>query len=184
MRSRSMLVACAISGALVSAALGCSTPDSNGRFVQAKLPDETTFAPVSILLDVRCGSLDCHGNVARNLRLYGSAGRRLSASDQPFSPACNTASEVDQEFRSVVGLEPEQVSAVASGADPETLTMMRKARGTEAHKGEQIWSIGDDSDTCVTSWLEGSVDRSACMRAVTAALPNGASNPLVGCVSP
>ena len=177
------LVTALASVVVVAGMLGCSSPDANGRYVQTDLPDEAAFPPVAVLLDVRCGSLDCHGNSARNLRMYGSAGRRLASTDQPFSPACNTASEDHEDYVSVVGLEPEKMSAVAAGGDPGMLTMMRKARGTEAHKGLQIWSTGDDSDTCVVSWLHGSVDRAACTRAVTGAVPTGAQNPLVTCAS-
>ena len=178
-----MKIVAALLPMILAGALACSAPDSNGRYVQTDLPNEAAFSPVSVLLDVRCGSLDCHGNVARNLRMYGSAGRRLAATDQPFAPACNTSGEIHEDFISVVGLEPEKMSAVVAGADPGTLTMMRKARGTEAHKGLQIWTTGDDSDNCVVSWLKGSVDRGACTRAVTSAVPTGADNPLVACVS-
>lgn len=168
----------------LAVAAGCSIPASSDRFVQTKLPDETTFVPASTLLVVRCGSLDCHGNSARNLRLYGSAGRRLAPGDQPLAPACNTAAEVHEDYVSVVGLEPERMSDVANGADPAVLTMMRKARGTEAHKGEQIWTTGDDSDVCVTSWLGGKSDAAACQRALAKALPAGDTDPLVQCAAP
>lgn len=136
------------------------------------------------MLAVKCGSLDCHGSVARNLRIFGSAGLRFSSTDQPFVPLCNTSDEVAQDYVSVVGLEPEQMSVVASGGDPGTLTMLRKARGTEAHKGEQIWTQGDDSDVCLTSWLTGSANSTACASSIASALPNGNDNPLLGCVSP
>jgi hypothetical protein len=50
-------------------------------------------------------------------------------------PLCNTSDEIAQDYLSVVGLEPETMSDVVSGGDPSMLTMVRKARGTEAHKG-------------------------------------------------
>jgi hypothetical protein len=59
---------------------------------------------------------------------------------------------------------------------------VRKARGTESHKGGPIWSTGDDSDTCLTSWLAGLTDASACERAVQGVVPGGANDPLVGCL--
>jgi hypothetical protein len=163
--------------------LACNIPSSSERYTQTTLPDQASFPAVSTMLTVHCGSLDCHGNVARNLRIYGSAGLRFSSTDEPFVPLCNTTDEVTQDYISVVGLEPEQISAVAAGADPGTLTMVRKARGTEAHKGEQIWSQGDDSDVCLVSWLTGSANASACSRSIASALPGGAQNPLVSCVS-
>jgi hypothetical protein len=165
---------------------GCSVPAANETYVPLSLPDRAMFSPVAQLLDVRCGSLDCHGTIARNLRLYGSAGLRWSASDRPLVPLCDTQTEVDQDYESVVGLEPEAMSAVvaAGGADPDQLTMVRKARGIESHKGGQIWSQGDDSDTCLTSWLSGDTNANACARGMASVLPSGSSNPLLECLAP
>jgi hypothetical protein len=168
---------------IFGASIACNVPSSNETYTQATLPDQASFPPVSAMLAIHCGSLDCHGNVARNLRIYGSAGLRFSSTDQPFVPICNTADEVTQDYTSVVGLEPEQIAAVAAGADPGTLTMVRKARGTEAHKGEQIWSQGDDSDVCLVSWLTGSANSTACAQSIASALPAGAQSPLVQCAT-
>jgi len=86
--------------------LACSAPEPSPYAAQA-LPDEATFGPVAQMLDVRCGSLGCHGAVGRNLRLYGSAGLRLSPSDRPLAPPhpCNTQDEDAQDYMSVVDLE-------------------------------------------------------------------------------
>jgi hypothetical protein len=162
----------------------CSAPPSSGQYAAQALPDTASFPPVGELLVVRCGSLDCHGTVGRNLRLYGSAGLRWSPTDRPLVPVCDTTDEVSQDYESVVDLEPEIMSAVVAsgGANPQELTMVRKARGTEAHKGGTIWSEGDDSDTCVTSWLAGSTNAGACASGVSGVLPGGSSNPLVQCI--
>ncbi len=167
----------------VGALIACNIPSSSATYTQTTLPDQASFPPVSAMLAVHCGSLDCHGNVARNLRIYGSAGLRFSSSDQPFVPLCNTPDEVTQDYTSVVGLEPEQMDQVAAGADPGILTMVRKARGTEAHKGEQIWKQGDDSDVCLVSWLTGAADAAACARSIASALPAGDQSPLVSCAT-
>lgn len=163
----------------------CSVPPSDGRYSQQYLPDAATFPRVAELLDVRCGSLDCHGNIHRNLRLYGSAGLRWSPSDQPFQPPCDTSEEVGHDYASVIGLEPETMSAVvqAGGADPQRLTVVRKARGAEAHKGGTIWTAGDDADTCLTSWLAGNVNEPACSKGLSDVLPIGPLNPLLSCVA-
>ncbi len=176
----------AIAGALWSLACsGCSAPPSDGRYAQTSLPDAVTFSPVATLLVVRCGSLECHGTVARNLRLYGSAGLRWSPTDRPLVPACDTSAEVAQDYESVLGLEPEALSAVVAShaSSPDALTMVRKARGVEAHKGGQIWTAGDESDTCLVSWLAGAANANACASGLAAVLPGGSSNPLVRCVS-
>jgi hypothetical protein len=176
------------SGALVAlAALGalaaCSAPAPDARYTQTTLPDSASFPPVAQLLELRCGSIDCHGTPYRNLRIYGSTGLRFSPTDRPLVPTCSTADEIAQDYLSVVGLEPETMSAVAAGGDPSLLTMVRKARGTEAHKGGAIWTQGDDSDNCLVTWLHGQADSAACDRAVTALLPSGRSNPLARCLS-
>jgi hypothetical protein len=168
----------------IVAITACSTPPANERYIQQALPDRASFPPVAELLVVRCGSLLCHGTPGRNLRLYGSAGLRWSSSDRPLVPLCDTQDEIDQDYESVVGLEPETMSAVvaAAGMNPDRLTMVRKARGTEAHKGGQIWSQGDDSDNCVTTWLAGNADANACAKGVASVLPAGSSDPLVQCL--
>jgi hypothetical protein len=164
---------------------GCSVPPADETYVPPSLPDRASFPPIALLLDVRCGSLDCHGTIARNLRLYGSAGLRRSPNDRPLAPLCDTQTEVDQDYESVVGLEPEAMSAVvaAGGVDPDQLTMVRKARGVESHKGGQIWTQGDDSDTCFASWLAGKANANACARGVASVLPGGSSNLLLQCLS-
>jgi hypothetical protein len=98
-------------------------------------------------------------------------------------PVCDTADEVTQDDVSIVGLEPEAMSRVAAGADPALLTMVRKARGTEAHKAGRIWAAGDDSDVCLTSWLTGTPRPDACSNALVAVLPSGSANPLVPCAT-
>jgi hypothetical protein len=47
----------------------CSVPPSDGRYSQQFLPDAATFPPVAELLDVRCGSLDCHGTTSQSAPL-------------------------------------------------------------------------------------------------------------------
>jgi len=128
-----------------------------------------------LLLALRCGTLDCHGSTYRNMVIYGYQGLRLPSADPNATPnlpgsADTTIDELIAGYHSVVGLEPEVMTAVVrdGGASPERLTMIRKARGTESHKGNQIWNEGDDSDLCVTSWLASNVDQAACARAIMA----------------
>ena len=159
--------------ALASAlAAACSGPPE-GATVGILAPDPALFPPVSLLLDHRCGSLDCHGSRSRNLQIYGCEGLRLGAA----SPGCRnasgtdtTADEHDATYRSLVGLEPAVMTAVVvgKGANPELLTFVRKARGTEAHKGGTLITPGDDQDVCITSWLAGATSADACARALAA----------------
>jgi hypothetical protein len=155
-------------GALVATGLACaSSPDANARVPMVAL-DLASFPPVSAFLDHRCGSLDCHGQWGRNLRILGHEGLRLDPADIPGgSPT--TAAEIAANYDSVVGLEPEMMRVVVEdgGAHPERLTLVRKGRGTEHHKGGALVILGDVQDRCVTSWLMGALAQDACTAALT-----------------
>lgn len=140
--------------------VGCTGPES-GTMTPEKLPDRTTFPPVADLLVHRCGSLDCHGQVGRNLRLYGHEGLRLALDAQPNRTGTTTVEEYDEDYKSIIGLEPGLL-----GQAPDTLTIVRKARGTEGHKGGSLMSAGDREDVCLTSWLGGKTDSAACQDAL------------------
>jgi hypothetical protein len=126
-------------------------------------PSRATFPPVADVLQSSCGTLDCHGQLGRNLRLFGGRGLRVlpenNSADDPTTPR-----EYDESYFSVIGLEPELLSDVVRdrGQSPERLTMVRKARDTEKHKGGRLFVAGDVRDRCLISWLAGAVDLTAC----------------------
>ncbi len=145
---------------------GCAAPDPNAT-TPLLGPDRTSFPSVQAFLDHRCGTLDCHGTRYRNLRMWGHDGMRLAFGDVPgASPT--TAAEVDATYAAIVGLEPEVMNAVVAdhGADADRLTLVRKARGTENHKGGAIVVPGDVRDVCITSWLSGQTNETACAAAL------------------
>jgi len=156
--------------ALVFAAvtIGCSVPASNGRVTETPVPDPVTFPFVGQVLEVRCGTLDCHGTIYRNLRIYGDEGLRYKATDRPCYPKATTPDEYTQDYDSVVGLQPEVMSQVMAdqGADPERLDFLAKPMGLDAHKGLTVIKAGDDSYNCITSWLAGQTDTAACEKAM------------------
>jgi hypothetical protein len=170
--SLASLAGFALAGAIgMLGALGetaCSTP-ADARVVVTP-PDRASFPAVAELLVHRCGSLDCHGTRARNMPLFGREGLRWATTDLPYVTA-TTPDEVDQDYQSVVALEPEVMSSVVidHGAHPERLTLVRKARGTESHKGGALVTPGDEQDACITSWLAGNADGASCKAAL--ALP-------------
>ena len=60
---------------------GCQTPDPD---LTTELPppgDIAPFEPLGLAMGPSCGSLDCHGQPGRNLRIYYSRGLRLSPKD-------------------------------------------------------------------------------------------------------
>jgi hypothetical protein len=164
--SRSTVAAVVAAVVAFTLASGCSAPDQ-GK-VPMTLPDRASFTLVGELLVVSCGTLDCHGSVGRNFKLYGHDGLRLSASDLPGKLPLTTARELDADYGSLVALEPELISAVVkdNGARPERLTLVRKARNAEKHEGQQIFVPGSDDDRCLTSWLANAVDVKLCSDAI------------------
>lgn len=149
----------------------------------AETIDLTTFAPVSRLLERRCGSLDCHGDLARPLRIHGSSGLRYVAihdldesghaklSSEAFRyvdpdaariagafPGAGglptTAEELEQNVRSICGLEPERMREVVFGrAAPEQLLLLSKPLQLERHKGSKVFERGSRDHACIASWL-------------------------------
>lgn len=156
--------------ALALLASGCAV--ENDGVTGLHTPDPALFAQVDDALQPSCGTLDCHGQSSRNLRLYGGRGLRLdsqgNSADEPTTDAEYRAS-----FLSLTGLEPEALDAVVTsgGQDPERLSLVRKARGVERHKGGTQMLPGDALDRCLLSWLTGSVDAEACTRVASAPRP-------------
>lgn len=161
-RLAAMTMLAASAGASVWAA-GCSAPDTGAR-VDPIGPDRAQFDFVAPVLARRCGSIDCHGSIYRNMRVFGYGGIRLDGGVTPESPARVTADEAQATYDAVVGLEPEIMRAVvqSGGAGPERLTFVRKGRGDEDHKGGRRITPGDDSDRCILTWLSNTVDTNAC----------------------
>ncbi len=165
-----VMLAAAASVAAGVVAFSCSSPPPNDRIGIVGPPElKTDFDPVANYLDARCGSLDCHGQPGRNLRIWGCFGMRLDPNDVPQCTTRTTDAEYLATYRSIVGLEPTVMTAVVvnGGAHPELLTMIRKARGVEAHKGGQLIQPGDVQDQCLTSWLAGQTDVATCLAALS-----------------
>lgn len=150
---------------LLLVANGCLQTEDDSTTPGA-LPSHAAFPLVLDAIEKRCATLDCHGQPARNLRLYCSSGLRLDPADSPGSGS-TTDAEYEADFQAVVGLEPEIMSIVVGerGEMPERLTFVRKGRGREKHKGGTILVPGDSADFCITSWLASRIDEDACTRA-------------------
>jgi hypothetical protein len=151
--------------AIALGAVGCSTADPDKR-IDPVGPPAANFDVVVGMLGHRCGSLDCHGASTRNLHIYGYGGSRLNPTDTPDAPPTTTPNEIVATYDSVVGLEPEMMRklVVEKFIGPGRLTLVRKARGEEEHKGGARIAKGDDADLCLLSWLNGAVDVAACKR--------------------
>jgi hypothetical protein len=176
-RAAPWLAAASIAAA-VAATVACGSPDPSA-ITEVVSPNYDQFkgtgasatqAGVSRLLEKRCGSLDCHGQVGRALRIYGQFGLRYvdNSSDAGNRPGVGATTETEYlaNFQSVCGLQPEIMSLVVQGNDPpESLLLIRKPLLLERHKGGPVFVSGDDAYQCITTWLGGQVDLDACGRA-------------------
>jgi hypothetical protein len=148
-------------GLFIAGLLACSAPGTERGATVG--PSKQDFEFVSNAMNLRCGSLECHGSVYRNMRLYGYGSLRLSPSDLPSSDT--KAIETEESYRSIVGLEPELMYLVSTEKTGiERLSLVRKGRGMDNHKGRAPMVQNADIDRCITSWLVGAVDVEACKR--------------------
>jgi hypothetical protein len=149
----------AFTGLLALALVGCGNiKESLGssRSNALGVPSRSTFPVVADAMQMHCGTLDCHGQPGRDMRIYGLRGLRYEAEASPLEGP-TTVEEYDTSYWSIVGLEPEVMSQVVAdqAAHPEWLTMIRKPRGIEEHKGGQLMVTGDSLDKCLVAWLGG-----------------------------
>lgn len=155
---------------------GCGAEPEAGPLGETQPPVRAQFRAVAEAMQHRCGTLDCHGQVGRNLRLHGLGGLRLSTPEHPIDDPnvdATTASELDASYESTIGLEPENLWRVlAQGADPNQLSIVRKTRGIEKHKGGQLARTGDPLDRCLVLWLTGKADPIPCKQVNDARPPD------------
>jgi len=169
------VIAAAAVGALASimsstsACIDFNEPDGGVRATNILAPDQNDFVNVSPVFERRCGTLDCHGQVGRPLRIYSGLGLRLpnDAGNLPGTTA-TTPDEITTNYRSVIGLEPEEMTRVIAGEDPpRSLLILKKPLLLEAHKGGPAFApSGDPGETCITTWIQGQADKNACNQAI------------------
>lgn len=157
--------------ALVLFATGClDEPEQRGEYICPSREVFTTY--VSPMMERRCGTLDCHGGDQRWMRLYGELGLRHPQELNRSGGDATTPRELEANYRSVCSIEPEKVTEVTrdpGGQSVNKLLLVRKARGTEGHKGGKVFDPFDDGDKCVVGWLRSDNPKAifeACQRAL------------------
>lgn len=155
--------------ALVACGANITDGDGGVRVTTILAPDQTEFTTVSPVFERRCGTLDCHGQVGRALRIYSGLGLRLpnDAGNLPGTSA-TTLDEITSNYRAVIGLQPEQMTRVIAGAAlPRSLLILSKPLNLEAHKGGPAFApTGDPGEGCITTWIAGAVDKTQCAQAI------------------
>jgi hypothetical protein len=140
--------------------------DFGGDDVVLQAPLREGFEHVANAMQPSCGTLDCHGQPGRNLRLYGARGLRLDPGDDSAEGTTQPA-EYEANYWSVVALEPELLTTVLreGGQRPERLILIRKGRGTTRHKGGALMQPNDNLDQCIVEWLKGNILVDRCFEA-------------------
>jgi hypothetical protein len=114
------------------------------------------------IVEARCGTLDCHGDLDRPLRIYAETGLRLrdDLRDQPI-----TAEEIDASARSLLAVDPGVVDPM------DRLVLTKPLAGFVFHEGGAIWlDPSEPQPTCVAGWLASRLDDPAVADACAQAL--------------
>ncbi len=165
---------------LVAPLVACASKPDNSATPNLEIGslDEAAYAKlVQPVVESRCGTLDCHGQLPRGLRVYGRDGLRLPYEDGGVPGVLpTTAAEALATYQSIVGLEPEQTNALLAKpsptqADAYKLTFVRKGTATERHRGGVALHTGEPAEQCIVTWLTGNVDAPLCAKAVSAPAP-------------
>jgi hypothetical protein len=159
---------------------GCPGPSGNDKFESIAPPfdpdPQSGFPLVGNVFGSHCGSLDCHGQVGRNMRIYSGNGLRLPNSEGNVSGGSTTSYEYLASYQSIISIDPEVLSDVvrAGGAGAGKWIVLSKGRGTEAHKGHTALIPFSDADFCVVAWVSGAaLDPQMCGRAAELLPPDG-----------
>ena len=157
-------------GALAACA---STPDdaSAPRLTVAELDRDTYAVAVHPVVERKCGSIDCHGQLPRGLRVYGKNGLRLP-NDAGNVPGMGPTSleEARATYVSIVGLEPEKTNELVrqqprSSEDGYRLLLLAKPLTLERHRGGANLRKGEPAEQCLLSWVLGHTDTASCASA-------------------
>lgn len=133
--------------ALGAALVACNPPQQGSEPLPAT--DAAGFeAGVQPVITETCGSLDCHGDPGRPLRLYAERGLRLSAA---LRNTDITAEEIELNAAAFIGVSP--------GAVDDHLGLLKPlatSAGGMEHLGGDLWSSTDHADyAAIRDWLSG-----------------------------
>jgi hypothetical protein len=147
-----------------------SRPDDSSvpKLAVASLDVDSYTSLVQPVFERRCGSLDCHGQLPRGLRVYGEIGLRLP-NDAGLVPGggATTPEEALATYQSIMGLQPEKMDAFLltpgrTQTDAYQLLILTKGTAIERHRGGPAIQRGEPAEQCIVTWLLGSADPGLC----------------------
>ena len=141
------------------------------------MPDREQFLAdkngVSLFLEVRCGALDCHGQIGRPMRIYSENGLRLGEGEGGVRDrSATTRAERNANYDAVIGLEPDAVAdCFRTRGEYQDFQLLLKpldesGRGVK-HKGGPVLARtnSDPGWACLYGWLSGTLDPARCEEA-------------------
>jgi len=151
---------------LLLLASACSFDAQNGLFVDTKGTPADFANFVQRSLGSRCGSLDCHGDIDRPLRIYARNGLRLRAD---LRGRDESMSELTANILSIVGIDPEQDTLQDHLLLLKPLSV--SAGGIDHVGGDVFADQRDGLYRCLHAWLRAGVQDDDGKTACAAALP-------------
>jgi hypothetical protein len=152
--------------------VGCLIEHDDGDTPRQPVRDLDKPSYISLVQPVverRCGSLDCHGKLPRGFRVYGQYSLRLpNDAGLVVGSGATTPDEALATYVSLLGLQPELMDAFArksprTSDDAYGLLILSKPLGIERHRPGPSIRKGEPAERCITSWMIGATDASACM---------------------
>jgi hypothetical protein len=155
-----------VSLAAAAAAVALLACVDQGRVPLEPLDDDRYAADVQPYVAVACGTLDCHGDPGRPLRLYSELGLREGDAFRPralseaLAPEPLSAQELAANvlaFRAVAG-------AHRAGGEELALSkpLARSAGGAEHVGGDIFDSTDAPGHRCLRAWIGGEPEDGAC----------------------
>jgi hypothetical protein len=143
--------------ATVGLGFGAASCVGEGELEAFSCPNKDVFTQnVSPFIERRCGTLDCHGQPTRPMRIYGQLGLRHPGEMNVSGGATTTPLELESNYAAICNLTPEAMkdSADTIGASADQLLLVNKMRGLERHKGGKVVVEQSPGDRCVLLWLK------------------------------
>ncbi len=133
-------------GLLLLALASCR---DQGTPIDLPTPDVAGYqANVHAIVEARCATLDCHGDMGRPLRLYSETG--LRAADDREAPI--TAEELEANARALLAVDPRPEGR-------RSFVLTKPLAGTVEHEGKDQWADTTEPQyLCVEGWLQDRLD--------------------------